>query len=139
MKPALLRGATAGCVGALALAAILVLSPSSGGDSRLDESLRRSGVVVVNDPGRSSGPFAQAGESLRLAGLVAAYGVAAGALFGWAVDRFGHPLRWAAAGLLAAVSVLLLAGWGSVQNLGGQVGFWAATVLWFRWSSPRQS
>ena len=155
-----LRGAIAGCVGALALAAVLVLVPTTTAAERdTERSLERSGVEVLQPAAGSDRSFDDPGGSLRLAGIALAYGLVAGAVLSLAARGVGAslvaraPARLplvvaAAAGLGLAVVVLAVAGHATGRELGAQAAFWIVTALvlarsgggryWSRASSTRR-
>jgi hypothetical protein len=138
VRLALVRGATAGCVGALALAAILVVAqPRTAAQRRTDRSLARSGVVVVAPASNSGRPFDDPGSALALAGWALAYGVAAGVSLAGASERAGRvvalPLL-ALGGCVVAVAVLAAAGRFTARDVGAQVAFWAVAAAWLWWA-----
>jgi hypothetical protein len=137
VRLALVRGATAGCVGALALAAILVVvQPQTAAQRRTDRSLARSGVVVVAPASNGGRPFEDPGSALSLAGLALLYGVAAGVVLAGATERSGRrsalPVL-AVVGCAVAIGVLAAAGRFTGRDVGAQVAFWvvAAASLWW--------
>ena len=134
---AVLRWATAGCVGAIALALVLVLvQPETAAQRVTETSLERSGVRVV-EPATSSeseGAFDDAGSSLRLAAVALLFGLVAGVALGAAVERVGHLVLLALGGFVLAVAVLALADRATWRDVGAQAAFWAATAGWLWWS-----
>jgi hypothetical protein len=151
VRLALVRGATAGCVGALALAAVLVVvQPRTAAQRRTDRSLARSGIVVVAPASNSGRPFEDPGSALALAGLALLYGVAAGVALGAASERLGGRARssvLAAVGCAIAVAVFAAAGRFTARDVGAQLAFWAVAAAWLWWAgrtvsraaSPRRS
>lgn len=125
MRAALTGGAFAGSVGAVVLAVILVLAPStSGAEQKVDRLLARSGVVVVSAPSTADGVFDDPVGALRLAGAALGFGIAAGATLEWLGWRFHHHLLWTAAGFAVSLAVIAAAGRLTWRDAGAQFGFW---------------
>jgi NaMN:DMB phosphoribosyltransferase len=132
---ALLRWATAGCVGAVALALVLVaLQPSTQAQRTTKASLEQSGVRVVQPASNGGKPFEDPGTALRLALVSLAFGVVAGIALGAAITRFGHLPLLALAGFAVSVAVLALVDRFRWRDVGAQAAFWAVTAGWMWWS-----
>ena len=138
MRLAIVRGATAGCVGALALAAVLVVvQPRTAAQRRTDASLARSGVVVVSPASNSGRPFEDPGSALSLAGLALLYGVVAGVALAAAAERVGRRRALpslALGGCAVAVAVLAAVGRFTGRDAGAQVAFWVVAASWSWWA-----
>ena len=131
----LLRWATAGCIGAVALAVVLVaLQPSSVAQRETRRSLEQSGVRVVEPATNSGDAFEDPGSALSLALASLAFGIVAGIALGAATQRFGHLVLLAVAGFGIAAIVLAIADRATWRDLGTQAAFWSTTTGWLWWS-----
>jgi hypothetical protein len=132
---AVLRWATAGCIGAVALAIVLVaVQPSTRAQRATQASLEHSGVSVVQPAPSSGKPFEDPGSALLLALRALGFGVVAGIALGAATERFGRLPLLALAGFGVSVAVLALADRATGRDVGAQAAFWAATAGWLWWS-----
>jgi hypothetical protein len=136
---ALLRWATAGCVGAVALALVLVVvQPDTVAKVETRASLERSGVRVVEPASTSAGAFDDVGESLRLAAGALVFGLLAGVALGATVDRLGRLPLVALGGFAISVAVLALADRATWRHVGAQAAFWTVAAGWLWWSSRQR-
>lgn len=126
----LLRGALAGCFGALVLVAVLVVVPTSSAvTDQLDRTLRDSGVVVVAPASTGTSTFEDPAGAMRLAGTALLFGLAAGGVLALVVARYHRAWLWGGAGLLLSAAALGVARHATWRELGAQLGFWTVCTL----------
>jgi len=132
---ALLRWATAGCIGAVALSVVLVVvQPETEARRVTETSLERSGVRVVEPATNAGEAFEDPGSALGLAAAALVFGLVAGVALGAAADRFGRLPLLAVVGFSLSAGVLAVLERATRRDLGAQAAFWAVTACCLWWS-----
>jgi len=140
LASALLRGAGAGTLAALALALfLLVLAPkervvSSTTIYEVTNQLARGGVTVVRPATVNESVFDHPFRSLGTAGLAVSAGLAAGVTMAALDRRFGWWWAWLLIGAAASAAVVAGTVSSSMRVAVAWLGFWLVLALSWVWS-----
>ena len=139
-RAALLRGATAGTLAALALAVVLlVLAPAGPTASRsavdaVNRRLAGDGITVVEPPTVDESVFANPGHAAAVAGSALLAGLAAGLAVAALDRRAGRWWLWLSLGAAVTAVGALAAGGVSARSAGAWAAFWSVLALSWWWS-----